>query len=670
MAAAVVRRSPYKDTLQPALHRRFSSTATLLLGVAYLEALALASWSSLFWSWFPLGPTGIRTAIIFSCGLAILILRIAHYHVGVKTESGAQSLKTALISFPTYETLFWYGVSSAIFCPVYLGSLNDSAGLRWITYFSGDRARLNERPIFLACYLITCAVMQTIVHYQFDVDRLIIVKPVAKKEEASAKTAGFLTGSSQKIVQQFPTVFAGCIKQATYSLVLAVILYYSLFRSVTWSWALMLFRPFYNLPRTNIVPNSWPTDLFLMIRCVWAGAFLNAIWAVGNTGFSIFMAKPPLKAGRPFTTESKDPNGSLLNGLKSKKSSVQCFAMWELAIIAQDFEAQRKAIFADIDRKDGPMWSQVYTICMAVLKSMEERVDAYGKPLVPVVPIKAPEEPRQRVSAPLKQDEIFTKGSIQRSGVDKAWDQIARSPGSSPMAELSPLAKKTWKQTRDRMLTKEQQAAVSKESMQSYIDRATSHLLRLEWIGSMFRHDFGTEFAATVLGQPYAEPTVYVHATQALCQLAIHSLAEDQYGNVHRDVPGIIRALTAIIKKVESLKTQFPIHWTDSSRRRNSPEVDQVLDAMRLGLEQVVAKFEPFSSDLRLNLTDLRLAKEAMAKPQAAPEPELVEATKESKEKKTNGTDLSRSKPIPQRRAEPAVRQRLEQRRPEMEQVR
>ncbi len=344
--------------------------------------------------------------------------------------------------------------------------------------------------------------------------------------------------------------------------------------------------------------------------------------------------------------------------------------MWELAIIAQDFEAQRKAIFADIDRKDGPMWSQVYSICMAVLKSMEERIDAYGKPLTPAAPAPAPQQAKQRVSAPLKQDEIFTKGSVTQTGVEKAWDQIVRSPGSSPMADLSPLAKKTWRQTRDRVLTKEQQEAVSKESIQSYIDHATSHLLKLEWIGSIFRQDFATEFAAVVLGQPYAEPTVYVHAAQALCQLSIHSLAEDQYGNVHRDVPSIIRTLTAIIKKVEGLKTRFPVHWTDSSSRRESPEVDQVLDAMRLGLEQVVAKFEPYSSDLRLNLTDLRLAKEAMTKPQPAPEPAPVKATREPTDKSSKRADLTKSKPIVQRKAEPAVRQRLDQRRPEMEQAR
>lgn len=626
------------------------------------------------WSWFPLGPAGIRTAFIFSCGLAILILRIANYHVGFKTESGLQTLKASILSLKTYETLFWYTVSSSLFCPVYLWSQNESAGLQWITYFSGDRARLNERPIFLACYLGTCAIVQTIVHYQLDLDRLVFVKPAVAPNDADnkGKPVGFVAGLSQRIAQQFPTVFAGCIKQATYSLVLSMVLYYVLFRSFTWSWALMLFRPFYNLPRTNIVPSSWPTDLFLMVRCVWAGALLNSIWATANIAFSVFMARSPVKGGKPFTAESKDPNGSLLNGLKNKKSSVQCFAMWELAIIAQDFEVQRKALFADIDRKDGPMWSQVYALCMIILKTLEERVDAYGKPLLPPAPVALPEEPKQRVSAPLKEDEIFTKSGGARSGVEKAWDQIARSPGTSPMGELSPLAKKTWKQTRDRVLTKEQQEAMSSQSVRSYIDQVTSHMLKLDWIAGALRQDFQTEFAAAVLGQPYAEPTLYMHATQALCQLAIHSLGEDLFGNVHRDVPSIIRTLTTIIKKVEGLKARFPLHWTDTSGSRQCPEVDQILDAMRLGLDQVVAKFEPYSSDLRLTLTDLRLAKEAMVKPEV-PEPQPPKEAKETKDTKEAGPkrgDLTKSRPITQKKAEPAVRQRLEHRRPEMAQVR
>lgn len=43
---APVRRAPYKDFLQPALHRRFTSTATILLAIAFVEAVVFASWDS------------------------------------------------------------------------------------------------------------------------------------------------------------------------------------------------------------------------------------------------------------------------------------------------------------------------------------------------------------------------------------------------------------------------------------------------------------------------------------------------------------------------------------------------------------------------------------------------------------------------------------------------
>lgn len=46
MAGLPVRRAPYKDFLQPALQRRFASTATVLLTVSYIEAVLLSTWDS------------------------------------------------------------------------------------------------------------------------------------------------------------------------------------------------------------------------------------------------------------------------------------------------------------------------------------------------------------------------------------------------------------------------------------------------------------------------------------------------------------------------------------------------------------------------------------------------------------------------------------------------
>jgi nucleoporin NDC1 len=53
------------------------------------------------------------------------------------------------------------------------------------------------------------------------------------------------------------------------------------------------------------------------------GTLLVALWQFVNTAFDLYIAQEPLKSNQPITSESKDPNGTLLNGLKSKKEAVK-----------------------------------------------------------------------------------------------------------------------------------------------------------------------------------------------------------------------------------------------------------------------------------------------------------------------------------------------------------
>ena len=50
-----------------------------------------------------------------------------------------------------------------------------------------------------------------------------------------------------------------------------------------------------------------------------SGFFLVLIFEASNVLFTAYVAREPLKKGQPFTAESKDPNGTLLLGLKQKK---------------------------------------------------------------------------------------------------------------------------------------------------------------------------------------------------------------------------------------------------------------------------------------------------------------------------------------------------------------
>jgi hypothetical protein len=55
---------------------------------------------------------------------------------------------------------------------------------------------------------------------------------------------------------------------------------------------------------------------------MWAMFLLSLLWDISDIFFTMQLTREPLKNGQPLTTESKDPNGSLLNGLKSKKARI------------------------------------------------------------------------------------------------------------------------------------------------------------------------------------------------------------------------------------------------------------------------------------------------------------------------------------------------------------
>lgn len=331
-------------------------------------------------------------------------------------------------------------------------------------------------------------------------------------------------------------------------------------------------------------------------------------------------------------------------------NSLQAFAIWELAHIAEEDAVRRRAIFEDIDRKDGPMWSQVYAICMELLKGIDNRIDDFGRPAAQPTPAPAEPELQSRNSAPLREDVFAAKQSdpaTLRGNVRKAIGQITQSPGSSPAKQLSPVAKRKLQDAKDFVFTKEQQELMSPANVRSQFETLARYLVTVPKIGELFYEGFATRFAGVVLGTPFAEPTLYCNATRALCSLAVHSLGEDQYGKVHRDVPSIIRTMTSIIRKVEALKLRFPMHWTDTRGIRDSPDVKFVLDTLRDSLLQVVTAFEPFSTDLRLTLGDLRHAKEATIKPE--PEQPVIEKGPERKLEERRRAEPARGSRRPQR---------------------
>lgn len=285
-----------------------------------------------FWLFFPIGPTGVRAFFIFLCGLSIIVLRIAQYHVGIRTANcGFQTFLRYVATSQVLEAVVSYTLSSLLFSQVYLWT-SRADDLNWVVIYSGDRARLNEKPIFYTVHCILFGLMQGVLHIYRDADRLLlkVVKlkdghPASRDDKASVQT---------RVRHQIPALAGLAALQAGAGLVFSLFVYHFVtlpsflsgmsIRILAWRTALSFFRPFYNLPRTNATPmtlasiNGW-----MWLRCFFTSFMLMFMWLAGTKMFSLLLVRAPLKLGNPLTSESKDPNGSLLNGLKSKKLHIK-----------------------------------------------------------------------------------------------------------------------------------------------------------------------------------------------------------------------------------------------------------------------------------------------------------------------------------------------------------
>lgn len=215
-----------------------------------------------------------------------------------------------------------YIFSGWLFSQVYLWSYSADSSLDWITYYSGDRARLNERPLFFTYHFIIFGATQALIHLVNDNDRLSL--GVAKPRDGGKTQDGKYAASQfKRFMDEIPVMLISAGTLSLAAVVLSIFIYPLFLRGLVWRSAMVFLRPFYNLPKTNILPSSLPFNWWLLVQCFFASFLLSVLWLAGNIAFSIFLVREPLKNGKPLTSESKDPNGSLLNGLKSKKLSIR-----------------------------------------------------------------------------------------------------------------------------------------------------------------------------------------------------------------------------------------------------------------------------------------------------------------------------------------------------------
>ncbi|KAJ6123835.1 hypothetical protein N7471_011152 [Penicillium samsonianum] len=630
---AVVQTRPYRRILTSALHRRFVHASALSLLVSYIVAIAIGEKSSLFWLWFPLGSCGVRTALLFISSLTIFVLRVSQMHIGSRTASSSFGTLRSFTLLQIAQTFGWYMFSAWWFTVVYVWSSSSDSNLELVKRGRPhERPTLNERPIYLHSFHAFLACVQAVFHLYYDYDRIAV--PIA---EQSAKTNDERTHpvppTSKYLQGVLPQELAAGALRSVSVAGASLVIYPIFFRSFAWSWSLYFAKLFFSFPRSAAEPQSFVPSIFpyFFVKTLVPGVMLVLSWQTANLFYSVFIGKEPLKRGQPLTTEAKDPNGSLLSGLKAKKEVVKIFALWELSLISQRVPDRRKAIFNEIDREGGSAWSQVLACTTDVINSINTRIEESKNPAPAPKPLPQAEKPEPvlqtlpRLSEPIKDDNIFTTAPKATSRQDRfgdAFSSTAKSFGQSE--DWTPTARARVRDVFDRASS----AILSPEQKQKYLDSSqkfklltggpsTTHkpedmnpvlaqILRSP-IGQPFRQTYAQRLSAIVLGTPESSLSLIVDAVESLTRLLIASLAEDPYGKVQADVSSAVRLLTQTTVTVDAFAHQggLDAHWTDINfphraipRRKQLPVWFQMLKL-------------PYLRDIGIAGKDLRLAKEA-----------------------------------------------------------
>ncbi|KAK4549648.1 hypothetical protein LTR36_004949 [Oleoguttula mirabilis] len=633
---------PYKDFLTPALHRRFTNAAFLTLALCWLEATFMSSSPSWLWFWFPLGMTGLRTLLLFIPCLAVFIVRVMNMHVGKRTTtSGFETLAQKATDWRSGATVGWYVFSAWLFGEVYIWSRSETANLGWIDPGRAyERPRANENPVFLRCLFFVLAIVQACWHLRSDKDTLAIAKQVGASQQNSRVPESLrqLSAEAGSIVKRaIPFTLSGTV--------FSLPAYFFVLRRPAWNYmAYPLARTLVRQLPANAGPSGLLHPMTLALQAVTSSAMLIILWEVSNTIFTISVSQLPLKKGQPLTSEikdaagtilskSKDPNGSLIRGFKAKNKNSKSFAFWELYLICTRFEARRKTIFTEVDRKPESTWAAVSSICLAEITAISTRIKTAQEPT---------EYQKQTAESALQrqqQEHLIAQQREQAFGLPKIANQkvqndrdvfakrrqggdvaqtvgnLAKSIGQSPGAAnpVTPRARRAIAWTEQQTGGRERWGieGMSKRTNGYAIDFLKTSL------GEPFRQTFSRRVCAVIFGVPHSNKINILHASKALTALAVCSLKEDDFGQAARDIPTIIRAYTATITEITKFLNELTKHWTDvyfNNTDRDVPEVLEVVGVLRTGLEEVVLAFGEYASALGVSAKEMREAQEAVGR--------------------------------------------------------
>ena len=502
--------------------------------------------------------------------------------------------------------------------------------------------RLNEWPIYLRCHFLTIGFIKALGHIVTDANRVPLLPP--RPADAEEKIRQEIPPGEQ-LRAAFGTTFVASMNEAFFLAISSLFTYVLFLRSFVWEWSLWFARWFWKIPGSADPPDYPPYHYTVLVRSFTAGLLLIFLFAFSNKAFNVYVAQMPVKARKntqstgakkplPLTEDARDPNGSLLTGLKSKKEGVrvrnfpccfrsvlnpkQEFAFWELLYISLCDDARRKSIYCEIDRKDGSTWSQLLKASLSIIEDIAVRIAHKGNPAAKDrlrTDVKVERLPQ--LSEPLREGQIIRpapKASNRTELLEDAAGDFAKSIGQSPGTP----AQNVLALILDRLLSDNTKRTMDWEHLQQsskgFVTKALSYQ-----IAAGIRETFASSTKMVILGSPRSDLRPILLSINSVTQLTLAGVKEDIYGTVSKDVALIFRTFANMIDRIDRFMRETPIPWSDVKFQdgdgREMEEIELLLYHLRIALRELLGAYEKYATDMGLRPAEIREAKRAALLP-------------------------------------------------------
>ncbi|CAE6506392.1 unnamed protein product [Rhizoctonia solani] len=304
----------------------------------------------------------------------------------------------------------------------------------------------------------------------------------------------------------------------------------------------------------------------------------------------------------------EEPNATLIAGLQSQNPYYKYFAFAELANVVSTRPPRRVALFSDL-KANPTAWEQVCRECLLFLGQDYARVvtrsgaPAAGKSMSsltvldtkltssPAVPAPATNASATNKKSPISTDPVYKKPTQSAGPIDAfvgAANTVATvipanltvpaiflptpHPTAAPPSS-APLTASGWKFNLSEMMG---------------LDKLVNQLPPV-WarrVRSVFQ-----ERKEAVLEGLLEGRAADVWIIEALSTLVAHSLQEDPYGRVQRDIPRVLEAFVSYLGALEQLIEETNADLTPESEDAVRAVVQPVADALREGIRTIVIEF-------------------------------------------------------------------------------